>query len=262
MVEEITSVGNSKYKLVKSLLLKKNRVKNGLYTVEGIKSVSDAVNAKSDIKMIFISDKLLNNENISKFYDKNCFIVKDEMFNNICDTQTPQGILAVISIENKMLEYDKNKMYICCDNVKDPGNLGTIIRTADAAGFGGVLLMGECADLYNPKTVRASMGSFFHIPVYENVESDDIVKMKNDGFKFYCGTLSDNTIDYTDADFKNPFIICVGNEATGISEEVISLSDNCLKIPIEGMAESLNVGVAAAVFMYEAVRCRKKLLTN
>lgn len=256
MTEYISSAANPKVKFVKSLLQKKNRIKNKLYTVEGIKSVKDACMAKADIQMIFISDDF--SEFCSDFDEYSCYIVTRTIFDSLCDTQTPQGVLAVISMHYRKLEYQKEKMYICCDEVKDPGNLGTIIRTADAAGFGGVLLSCGCADLYSPKTVRSSMGSFFHIPVYENITPEDIKKMKSDGFQLYCGALSEDTVDYTEADYLSPFVICVGNEANGISSEMLELADKTVKIPISGGAESLNVGIASAILMYEAVRSRKE----
>lgn len=261
MISEIRGFQNPKYKLVKSLLQKKNRVKNRLYTVEGIKSVSDAVSANAEIEMIFAAESLA--EMCEQFNKYDCRIVPDNMFSGLCDTETPQGILAVIKMHReKNFVPQKDKLYIYCDKVSDPGNLGTIIRTADAAGFGGVLLSGGCADLYSPKTVRSSMGSFFNIPVFENVSTEDIEKIKNDGFRFLCGALSENTSEYTEADFTFPTVIAVGNEANGISAEVLSIADECVKIPIFGSAESLNVGVAAAVLMYEARRQRKICTDN
>lgn len=259
MITEITGTGNARYKLVKSLLLKKNRVKNKMYTVEGIKSVHDAIFAKVPIEMIFMSEEYFKSSDIDFVSDYNCFKVPDSMFLSLCDTETPQGILAVIRIEKENeFKPDENRMYIYCDKVSDPGNLGTIIRTADAAGFGAVLLSEGCADLYSPKTVRSSMGSFFHIPVYENINKQQLEKVKENGFKFYCGALSDNTVDYSDADYTVPSIIAVGNEANGICDEILKIADLCVKIPIFGEAESLNVGIAAAVLMYEALRQRRK----
>lgn len=254
MTEKISSSANSRIKFVKSLLQKKNRAKNGLYTVEGIKSVNDAKNAGADIKMIFVSDEYSDFDENS--FDCDCFIVPDGIFASLCDTKTPQGILAVLAIDKREFLPQKDKMYICCDNVRDPGNLGTIIRTADAAGFGGVILFGDCADLHSPKTVRSSMGSFFHIPVYENISRSDILKMKQSGFRVLCGALCEDTVNYTEVDFTKAFVICVGNEANGISEDMAALADFTIKIPIFGSAESLNVGIAAAVLMYEAVRQR------
>ena len=206
--------------------------------------------------MIFLSEQSSSLQD--DFAEYPCYIVGDEIFSGMCDTKTPQGVLAVIAINKRKFSFSKDEMYICCDNVRDPGNLGTIIRTADAAGFGGVILYGDCADLYSPKTVRSSMGSFFHIPIYENASYEDIKKLKADGFKLFCGALSDKTVDYTEADFMSPFVICVGNEANGISDEMEKAADKTVKIPINGAAESLNVGIAAAVLMYEAVRQRNE----
>ena len=175
MITEITGTQNPKYKLVKSLLLKKNRVKNKMYTVEGIKSVRDAICANASVEMIFVSEEYCKNSDISDLSGYNCYKVPDSMFLSLCDTETPQGIMAVINIDaDKRFFADTAEMYIYCDRVADPGNLGTIIRTADAAGFGGVLLSDGCADLYSPKTVRSSMGSFFHIPVYEHINKSEI----------------------------------------------------------------------------------------
>ncbi len=261
MISEISGNQNPKYKLAKSLLQKKNRVKNKLYTVEGIKSVRDAIAADAEIEMIFVSDNFSGDLTQLENYD--CRRVPEYMFAALCDTETPQGVLAVIKMGGKKkLCDDKDKLYIYCDRVSDPGNLGTIIRTADAAGFGGVLLSDGCADLYSPKTVRSSMGSFFNIPIYENISAEDIERLKSGGFRFLCGALSENTIEYTEADFTVPCVIAVGNEANGIRKEILEMADECIKIPIFGAAESLNAGVAAAVLMYEARRQRKKADRN
>ncbi len=255
MIEKIQGTQNAKFKLAKSLLLKKNRIKNKMFTVEGKKSVDDAIEALSDIVMIFVSESFFGKEKYSAF---DCYLIPDGLFEALCDTKTPQGILAVIRMkEQKPQNLDKKKAYIYCDTVSDPGNLGTIIRTADAAGFGGVLLSEGCADLYSPKTVRSSMGSFFHIPIFEGVSERDIRDFKNQGFGFFCGALMEDAIDYTLTDFTSPTIIAVGNEANGITNEVLALADQCIKIPILGQAESLNVGIAAAILMYEALRQRK-----
>lgn len=257
MITEITAAGNPKYKLTKSLLRKKERVQNRLFTAEGKKSVADAIAAKAQIQWLFLSESFLKTEEVEPYAAFCCFSLPDFLFENLCDTETPQGILAVIQMgENRIFVPERDKLYIFCDRIGDPGNLGTIIRTADAAGFGGVLLSEGCVERFSPKTVRASMGSFFHIPVIEKIGKKEITEMKNSGFAFYCSGLSEDTKLYTKADFTRPAIIAVGNEANGMSKEMLSLADACLKIPILGSAESLNVGVAAAVLMYEAQRQR------
>lgn len=257
MLQEIRGNQNPKIKKARSLFLKKNRQKLNLFMVEGIKSVKDAITAGANIEMVFISESFEKETlDLSNFES---YVLPDTLFNGISDTKAPQGIMAVIKMNKNLdLPDKKNGLYIYCDSVSDPGNLGTIIRTADAAGFDGIFLSEGCADLYSPKTIRSSMGSYFHIPIYENIKKEQLEKLKKNGFKIYCGALSKNTIMYTDADFCKPMIIVVGNEANGISEKILKIADECIKIPIFGKAESLNVGVAAAILMYEAKRQRNE----
>ncbi len=248
MLKEITSTKNETYKYIKSLKTKKVRIKNHQYTIEGIKSVRDAISAGADINFIAVSDKLQES-----FSFENVYKVSDEIFAPLCDTETPQGVIAVINMpqeDDKALDRD---LYLLCDKVNDPGNMGTIIRICDAADCG-LLLMEDTVDIYSPKTVRASMGSFFHIKAKCGLTKADILKMKEDGFKVISGALSDKTIDFKDADYSGKTIIVVGNEANGITDDILSISDQIVKIPIYGKAESLNVAVAASLLVYEAKR--------
>ena len=253
---EITSASNPRYKYIKSLSRKKERMKYKEYTVEGKKSVSDAVMANKDISVIAVSETFFENENFNYPENTQLLKVSDAIFDNMCDTEAPQGIIAVIKMDNQA-EFvpDTEKAYIYCDGINDPGNLGTIIRTADAAGFGGVILSEGTVDLYSPKTVRSSMGSFFNIPVIINKTVKDLKEYQQAGFTLYGGALDENTIDYRSADFSKPSLIIVGNEANGISDEVLKLCKS-VKIPILGGAESLNVAVASGILMYELVRQR------
>lgn len=253
---EITSASNPRYKTIKALAQKKERIKRGEYIVEGIKSVSDAIKADALIDRIVVSSEFYTDVDFS--YPNGVHILKTDkhLFDKLCDTETPQGIMAVVKIKNNdSFNPDLSKDYVYCDNVKDPGNLGTIIRTADAAGMGGVLLSRGCADLYNPKTVRSSMGSFFAIDIVRNIDYDTLKGMKEQGFGVIGGALTDKTIDYRAADYKKPSVIVVGNEANGLSGEVLDICTP-VKIPIIGSAESLNVSVAAGILIYEIVRNR------
>lgn len=249
---EITSASNAKIKYVRSLAQKKAREINREYTVEGIKSVHDAINSDREISAVYVSFSFSDNEKFN--YPKNVPIyrVSDNIFEKMCDTKAPQGILAVIKMSSYNSEIT-NGAYVYCDTVQDPGNLGTIIRTADAAGFDGVLLSDGCTDLYNPKTVRSSMGSFFNMRVRQNVNYKKLSELKSNGFNIIGGTLSESSIDYREADYSCPLVIVVGNEANGITDEVLKICTH-VKIPILGKAESLNVGVAAAILMYEKAR--------
>lgn len=258
MTEIITTTKNKKYKLIKSLGKKKARMSEGLFTVEGIKSVCDAAASKFEMKYIVKSESFDLTQIQTIPQGTEIIIVKDELFNALCDTDTPQGVMAVLKIaEQPTALLLKKDLYIYCDNVRDPGNIGTIIRTADAAGFGGVLLSDACADLYSPKTVRASMGSFFNIDIISPFGYEELFDLKSKGFSLVCGALTEDSAEYTDVDFKNPAVIVVGNEANGVSRDILRECRHII-IPIYGKAESLNVGVAAAVMMYEARRQRKE----
>ena len=253
---EITASSNNKCKYVKSLSQKKARQKYGEYTIEGIKSVTDAAAAGKTLTGLYISDTFFANEKFSYPEGVPLYKIADKVFEKICDTKSPQGILAVVKAEPAHnFEPDLSENYIYCDCVNDPGNLGTIIRTADAAGFGGVLLSEGCADPYSPKTVRSSMGSFFHISIVADFSYERLEECKKKGFSLFAGALDENTVDYRSADMTLPTIIVVGNEANGVSNRVKELCQ-CVKIPILGEAESLNVGVASAILMYELVRQR------
>lgn len=257
MTDYIQTTRNKNYKYIRSLQQKKTRMREKRFTVEGEKSVSDAVKSGKSIYLIAVSESFYNNASFNYPDGTRIVVIKDELFTGLCDTVTPQGILAVINIDtsDKFIT-DKSKIYVYCDNISDPGNLGTIIRTADAAGAGGVMLSPGCADLYSPKTVRSSMGSFFNIDIWTDVSKNKIESLKRDGFRLYAGALRNDSTIYTEIDYTSPSIIIVGNEANGVSEEILGISEHII-IPIEGKAESLNAAVAAAVIIYEAVRQRR-----
>lgn len=257
VIFNITSSKNEKFKYFKSLKTKKARSLNEQFAVEGIKSVRDAIGAGADIDAILVSAEFYEKQSLDIPTDLSIYVIGNEIFASLSDTEAPQGIIAVINQREKELLPDLQKAYIYCDKIQDPGNLGTIIRTADAAGFGGVILSDGCVEMYNPKTVRASMGSFFNIDVFDGISADRLLMMKSLGFSVVCGVLSDNSVCYTDADFTKPTVVVVGNEANGISDEVKKLSDVDIKIPIDGAAESLNAAIAAAIIMYEVNRQRK-----
>lgn len=248
----ITSSQNAKYKYFKSLEKKKTRYLQKEYSVEGIKSVNDAINSGKTISAVIVADDFYVTD-----YDAPTYKLPRELFNKLSDTKTPQGIMAIIKMDADNTDLDITKSYVYCDNVSDPGNLGTIIRTADASGMGGVILSGGSVDVYAPKTVRASMGSFFNVDIIMDKGVEDIKKYKEMGYNLISGILSDDTIDFKEVDYTLPTIIVVGNEANGVSDELRALCTPT-KIPIYGKAESLNVSVAAALYMYEWARNQKR----
>lgn len=245
MIKDITSAKNATYKFIKSLKQKKARRENGMFTVEGVKSVKDAILAESDIFLIAVSDKLEESFDFDEIYR-----IPDGIFAPLCDTDTPQGVIAVLKIPERDKKAE-NSLCLYCDRVADPGNMGTIIRICDAVDAQ-LLLSPECADIYSPKTVRASMGSFFHTKICENVTYSELGNMKKNGYTLLAGALNGKTADYRENIYGEKTVIIVGNEANGVSDGLISICDKCVKIPIFGKAESLNVSVAAAVILYKA----------
>ncbi len=187
------------------------------------------------------------------------YVVTDDIFMRMSDTQTPQGIIAVVKMQETdaadvMRKHDG--FFLILESIQDPGNMGTIIRTGDAAGVSGIFLSRGCVDLYNPKVLRATMGSIFRVPC---IKCDDITsiigKLKENGIKVIAAHLK-GAESYFNVDMRSGIAIIIGNEANGISENVSEKADLLVKIPIPGKAESLNASIAAALMMYEAVRQR------
>jgi len=239
---------------MKKLKSKSDRYETGLFLAEGISIAQEIVTyCPKRIKYIFITEGINVNFDISSF---ECFEVTEAVMESICETKTPQGMAVCVKMENSSIDFEKLDFVVYLDRVQDPGNAGTIIRTADAAGAQAVILSPECVDIYNSKTVRSTMGSMFHIDVfYEKEYLNTLEQLKNSGFVISAGDLSAQKNIY-ETDFGEKSVICLGNEAHGISKQLLEMDINKVIIPIEGKAESLNVGVAGAIFMYEIVRRR------
>lgn len=257
MIETIVSKDNKLIKEIKKLKEKKYRNAYNKFIVEGFRFVGEALESTFSVPYLFFSDKA--EEKFESFQSKikidsstQVFRVSEAILNSIIDTENPQGIAAVV--ENKIfnIKYDDG-FYVLADKVQDPGNMGTIIRTANAAGANGVILTKGTVDIYNDKTLRATMGSIFKIPVIIDNEFDNILKLKENGFNLVVSSLETDN-NFYDIDMKKKIIIAVGNEGNGVSEEIYKLADEKVKIPMPGSAESLNVAIAAAIMMFEAVR--------
>lgn len=260
---EITSSQNKIIKDVKSLNRRKHRWEKQLFIIEGIKLIQEALENGIELKYILYTDKLLSTSEGLRFYEK----IKDErklikltnqIFNEISDTETPQGIIGVARFSTKdigeIISKDKSFL-VYLDEIQDPGNMGTIIRSGDAFNIDGLILSKGCVDPYNSKVVRATMGSIFRLPLYFCHEPVDYLsQMKKNKFKIITTDLEGQTPkkDF----FMEKLIIVIGNEANGVSKDIGELSDTKVKIPMLGQAESLNAGVAASIIMYEAMKAR------
>lgn len=257
-------------KEVKSLKSRKYRDEKGLFFIEGLKFVREALKEKAEITRIFVSEELAGSPGgktiigqigkigISAIEPPVINILPAKLFNEISDTGTPQGILAVIKMGNHELkrEIEEDGLYAVLESIQDPGNMGTIIRTADAAGFSGVIIFKGCVDVYNPKVLRSTMGSIFHIPIFLCDKPYETLEMlKASGIRLYASHLKGN-VNYYKVNMEKKAAVIIGNESRGISEKTSSLADALVKIPMIGRAESLNASVAAGLLMYESVRQR------
>ncbi|SHK23065.1 RNA methyltransferase, TrmH family [Hathewaya proteolytica DSM 3090] len=259
--QNIESKNNEVLKKVKKLKDKKYRDAERLFIAEGIRFVEEAVKTQFPLKYIFVSKDQYDNERINsilKGVDDSVSVnlVPHDLFKGICSTENPQGILAVAKTNSEFTlvsPKEKKGFYVFVDCVQDPGNLGTIIRTAHAAGALGVILRKGTVDLYNEKTLRSSMGSVFHLPVICDMESDYLMVLKHMGYTIISSSLDTNN-NFYNINCKKPLVIVLGNEGNGISSEILKISDELVKIPMPGGAESMNVGVAAGILMYEIVR--------
>ncbi|EKQ56908.1 MULTISPECIES: RNA methyltransferase [unclassified Clostridium] len=254
----IESKENNLFKNTKKLKERKNRNKSNKYIIEGFRLVQEAFKAKVHIDYLIITEDA--KEKIEQYLldyivndDIKIYRMSDNLFKELISTENPQGILAVINMNNMKLKA-YGDFYLLCDKLQDPGNLGTIIRTAHAAGVQGIILTKGTVDIYNEKTIRSTMGSIFYVPIHYDDENLSLVnELKGKGFNLVVTSLDTNK-NFFQADLRGKVLLTVGNEGNGVSGEVLAMADTKVKIPMPGNAESLNVAIAASVIMYEKVR--------
>ena len=255
----ISSKDNEIVKQIKKLKDKKYRDIENAYVVEGIKLVKEALQENAKIKQIVLCDDCEKAENISKelMYEiakHNCIYVTNKIFKYISEVQAPQGILAVIEKNNANGEIDYSEdIIVALDDIQDPGNLGTILRTVDSIGLKQILVSKGTADSYNPKVVRSTMGAIFRVKIIECENLEQTLKdIKKHKFKIVVSSLQTDNSVY---DIKyNKKVIVIGNEANGVSEEIKQMADTRVVIPMLGKTESLNASVATGIILYEYVR--------
>ncbi len=260
----ISSESNGQIKeIIKLQKQARERKKTKKFVVEGIKMVQEAINFKKLDKM-YVSESALEKtaQSIGKKIEEISYeVVADNVFKQISDTVTPQGVLAVVN----MPEYDINdilsddrKSWILLDDLRDPGNLGTIVRTSEGAGMSGVIMSRECVDLFNPKVVRSTMGAIFRVPFcYVQSLTDVIDRIKSAGCEVFATAMEGSEV-YDQLDYTKGAAFIIGNEANGVSDEVFEKASKRIRIPMEGKLESLNAAVSAAIIMYEIARQKRE----
>lgn len=246
----IKSNENAVIKHINSLKKRSYREKTGEFIIEGERGVRDAVKNGAEFSAVLIRSGY---EGFVPACEK-CYEAEPRLFDKVAETETPQGIIATAKINFKSIGEISCGMVVICDNLRDPGNMGTIIRTAHAVNASAIVLTKGCADPYAPKTVRATMGSVFKVPLVTMETIEEMDRLKEKGYKIIGGGLTGDAVNLFDADIKGNCAFVLGNEANGISQEVMSKCDMIVKIPMPGGLESLNASVAGALMMYEYLR--------
>ena len=248
-MEHITSLKNAKVTVWKSLKERKGRKESGCFLVEGRKMVEEAMASAFPVEAILVDD-----ERQGEFHlpgDVPVFTMPSHVLAAVCDTKTPQGIAAVVRMAEVELQGSR---LVAMDGVQDPGNVGTIIRTADAAGFDGIILSNQCADVFSPKVLRATMGSIFRMGIRV---TDDLPGLLTGLVQQGVSVLSsqlDGEPFYQRSPLNERFVLVIGSEGNGVTDEVKAVATHRVKLPMRGGAESLNAAVAAGIMMYELTR--------
>lgn len=243
-MEIIQSKQNASIKTARKLLQGKHRKTS--YLLEGWHLFEEAKASGAEILQVFVLEEMADRVvDVSKVK-----LVSPEVLEELCETQTPQGIVAEVAKESQSLPESLSGKYLLLEDVQDPGNVGTMIRTADAAGYDGVFLSDKSADIYNQKTLRSMQGSHFHLPIYRGPIFEMIETCQKQGFPILATTLSTVSVDYRTVKTDGNFALVMGNEGQGISQDMAESANQLVHINMPGRAESLNVAVAAGILMF------------
>ena len=286
-MQVISSKDNEFIKHIKKLKDKKYRDLNNEYIIEGIKIIEEAINEKANIKQVVICDDCEKTSNISKelMYEiarYECIYVTKKIFDSLTDVSNPQGILAIVeknvvksktsnikngeksettdveekeTIAENEIDYNQD-IIVALDDIQDPGNLGTILRTVDSIGINQILVSKGTADSYNPKVVRSTMGAIFRVKIIECEDLENTLKeIQKHNFEIVVTSLQTQNSIY-DIDYKKKVIV-IGNEANGVEPKIQKIADKKVKIPMLGKTESLNASVATGIILYEYVRQKR-----
>ena len=266
----ITSTSNQQMKNLSALMKKsKERKEQSVFVVEGTKMVAEA--PLEWVKAVYVSETYEKGaghlEFIQNLKRRGIVLetVADNVFKAVSDTQTPQGILAIVAMPvyslEKLLNGDETHLLIL-ESIQDPGNLGTMVRTGEGAGVTGIIMNKTTVDLFNPKTIRSTMGSIYRVPFYvtDNLE-ETLNLLKKTGVRLYAAHLK-GSATYDEMDYKAPTGFLIGNEGNGLSDKIADMANTYIKIPMQGEVESLNAAISATILMYETNRQRRKASEN
>ncbi|MFR5262686.1 MAG: TrmH family RNA methyltransferase [Christensenellales bacterium] len=267
-IKEITSKDNAIFKLIKSLKIRKYRIREALFVVEGPKQVVEAETSRYDLKYLVVRQDRLGCLKDYDLFDRvdryACTVISmdERLFKQISDTENNQGILAVLSYEplsekDFMMEVPSGSNVLVLDKLQDPGNIGTIIRTAEGAGFKGIILLKGSGDVFSPKSIRAAGGAMLRMPVTMINDAATLRRLSCEFSKRLIVSDVESGLAYYDVDLSENIFLVMGNEGHGVSKEILDMADIRINIPTDGALESLNVATAGAVLMMDSLRQSK-----
>ena len=261
MLVRVESSDNNRIKLVRKLQNKKNRDAENKFVIEGINLVSEAIRRNIKTEYVMVSDEFDGGELVQQLIDDASTTVcqvPGAIFDKITDADNGVGILAVIDKKTiqpediSNLPHDANILVM--DRLQDPGNIGTMIRTAVATGYGAIVLVKGTADVYSPKVLRSTAGMIFDIPIINVDSATELRKMMTSMNRKFVVTAVEGGKPYYEEDLQHGIALIIGNEGNGVSDEMMALADVKVTIPMKGEIESLNAAISAAILMYEAIR--------
>jgi TrmH family RNA methyltransferase len=261
-IEHITSPSNPKIKAINSLFIRKFRKETGLFVAEGLRSVLEGLDCGVVPEQLVYSEDAEMSDQLQRAIDATsargglCLKVGEAVLEKLSRKENPQMVMGVFKQKLGRLEdikADRSKCWVALEEVRDPGNLGTIIRTVDSVGADGVILIGQCCDPFSPESIRATMGSTFSIPVIPCSREQFLDLTVTWPGSIVATALNDRTVDFREAEYKKPMILVMGNEQAGITETLQNAVHQTVKLPMNGRADSLNLAIATGIMLYAAM---------
>ncbi|HEY8964618.1 MAG TPA: RNA methyltransferase [Alphaproteobacteria bacterium] len=252
-VKTITSPANDDIKAMRALDMRKTRKETGLFLAEGLRHVIEGVENGWELERLAYKPQLMRNTDMDRVKEsaKLCLEVNDAVLEKLSHKDNPQSVIGVFKQRlSKLEDLKPNKCIVALEQVRDPGNLGTILRTVDGIGADAVILIDQCCDPFSTEAVRASMGSLFAVPIAQATKNE-FIKYLEDFKGTVVGTaLNDRTVDYRKIPYTQPVLLTMGNEQAGLSEDLMAALPNLVKLPMNGRADSLNLAIATGVMLY------------
>jgi len=253
-IKTITSPANEEIKAMRALDMRKERKETGLFLAEGLRHVIEGVDNGWDLVRLAYKPGMLKNADLDRMKEKAELVleVNDAVLEKLSHKDNPQSVIGVFKQRiHKLEDLSAKRCLVALEQVRDPGNLGTILRTIDAVGGDGVILIDQCCDPFSTEAVRASMGSLFAVPVAMAQRNDFITFAKSFKGTVVGTALNDKTVDYRQVKYEQPVLLVMGNEQAGLTPELQAALPNTVKLPMTGRADSLNLAIATGVMLYK-----------